>query len=101
MAVSEILSPNFVSEVPGQSGPQSPRTAIMRIADCGTGCFDKPLHGPYDSADMGRKAKDQPINSLTALSPYKAFEWTALTPRERLRRSWKMRSRIKNLREIH
>lgn len=31
-----------------------------------------------------------------ALSPFKAGEWRRLTPRERLRRSWRLRSRIKN-----
>jgi hypothetical protein len=43
-------------------------------------------------------------SSLTlneALSPYKAGVWRQLTPRERLRRSWQMRSRIPNLKAVH
>jgi hypothetical protein len=43
-------------------------------------------------------------SSLTmneALSPYKAGPWRQLTPRERLRRSWQMRSRIPDLKAVH
>src|SRR5204862_92269 len=43
-------------------------------------------------------------SSLTlndALSPYKAGVWRQLTPRERLRRSWQMRSRIPDLKAVH
>jgi hypothetical protein len=36
-----------------------------------------------------------------ALSPYKADVWRRLTPAERLRRSWAMRSRIPNLKAVH
>ena len=36
-----------------------------------------------------------------ALSPYKADVWRRLTPRERLRRSWEMRSRIPDLKALH
>jgi len=32
--------------------------------------------------------------------PYRE-EWRALTPRERLRRSWALRKRIKNLEAVH
>ena len=34
-------------------------------------------------------------------SPYKADVWRKLTPRERLRRSWAMRSRLPNPRAVH
>lgn len=34
-------------------------------------------------------------------SPYKADVWRHLTPRERLRRSWEMRSRIPDLKAVH
>jgi hypothetical protein len=34
-------------------------------------------------------------------SPYKAAVWRKLTPRERLRRSWAMRSRLADPRAIH
>jgi hypothetical protein len=36
-----------------------------------------------------------------ALSPYKAEVWRRLTPRERLRRSWQMRSRLPDLQAVH
>ena len=36
-----------------------------------------------------------------ALSPYKAVFWRELTPRERLRRSWAMRSRLRDPRAVH
>ena len=36
-----------------------------------------------------------------AVSPYKAEVWRHLTPRERLRRSWQMRSRIPDLKAVH
>jgi hypothetical protein len=36
-----------------------------------------------------------------AVSPYKAEVWRRLTPSERLRRSWQMRSRIPDLKAVH
>lgn len=36
-----------------------------------------------------------------AVSPYKAEVWRRLTPGERLRRSWQMRSRLPNLQAVH
>ena len=36
-----------------------------------------------------------------AQSPYKADVWRQLTPRERLRRSWLMRSRLPDLKAVH
>jgi hypothetical protein len=41
------------------------------------------------------------FSSAAALSPFKTLEWRRLTPRARLSRSWQMRSRLKNPREIH
>jgi len=35
------------------------------------------------------------------VSPYKAEVWRRLSPRERLRRSWQMRSRIRDLKAVH
>jgi len=35
------------------------------------------------------------------VSPYKADVWRHLTPRERLRRSWQMRSRLPDLKAVH
>jgi hypothetical protein len=35
------------------------------------------------------------------ISPYKASVWQQLTPRERLRRSWALRSRLPDLRAVH
>ena len=34
-------------------------------------------------------------------TPYKASVWRSLTPAERLRRSWELRSRLPNLRAVH
>ena len=34
-------------------------------------------------------------------SPYKAGVWGRLTPGERLRRSWQMRSRLPDLKAVH
>ncbi len=61
-------------------------------------------------ADKMNKAKDK--RTITALpgkaddgsfSELETFEeeWLQLTPRERLRRSWKMRSRIRNPALVH
>jgi hypothetical protein len=36
-----------------------------------------------------------------AVSPYKTDVWRRLTPRERLRRSWQMRSRLPDLQAVH
>jgi hypothetical protein len=36
-----------------------------------------------------------------AISPYKADVWRRLTPRERLRRSWQMRSRLPDPQAVH
>jgi hypothetical protein len=36
-----------------------------------------------------------------SVSPYKADVWRRLTPRERLRRSWQMRSRLPDLKAVH
>lgn len=44
-------------------------------------------------------AQPQQVND--AQSPYKAAVWRELTPRERLRRSWAMRSRLPDLRAVH
>jgi len=50
----------------------------------------------------GRSGKAAP--SLTFNEPhfpYKADVWRRLTPKERLRRSWQMRSRIPDLKAVH
>jgi hypothetical protein len=60
-----------------------------------------------DRAAMNRKARQNPkdvSSSLTlneAQAPYKADVWRKLTPGERLRRSWQMRSRIPDLQAVH
>ena len=59
------------------------------------------------SATMPRNDQQYPehvASSLTlneAQSPYKADVWRQLTPRERLRRSWQMRSRLPSLKAVH
>jgi hypothetical protein len=42
-----------------------------------------------------------PLSSDAALSPFKALHWLALTPAERLRRSWALRSRLPDPRAVH
>ena len=44
---------------------------------------------------------DDSLRLSEAQSPYKAAVWRKLTPGERLRRSWEMRSRLPNLRAVH
>ena len=43
----------------------------------------------------------QPTVLGEAQSPYKAIVWRNLSPRERLRRSWAMRSRLPDRRGVH
>jgi hypothetical protein len=49
---------------------------------------------------MTRSRSDE-ITPAVALSPFQAVEWRRLTPRERLRRSWRLRSRLRNPRALH
>jgi hypothetical protein len=42
-----------------------------------------------------------PMRLAEVVSPYKAEVWRNLTPRERLRRSWQMRSRLPDLKAVH
>jgi hypothetical protein len=41
------------------------------------------------------------LQMAEAVSPYKADVWRRLTPGERLRRSWQMRSRLPDLKAVH
>lgn len=43
----------------------------------------------------------KPARLRDAISPYKAEVWRRLSPRERLRRSWQMRSRIRDPKAVH
>jgi hypothetical protein len=51
------------------------------------------------------QTNEDDVTRLVALhdfiTPYKADVWRRLTPRERLRRSWQMRSRIPDLKAVH
>ena len=47
------------------------------------------------------KPVDAPMRMAEAASPYKAEVWRRLTPRERLRRSWQLRSRLPDLKAVH
>jgi hypothetical protein len=40
------------------------------------------------------EADDTPVTAADALEPFKANEWRKLSPAERLRRSWLLRSRL-------
>ncbi len=52
-------------------------------------------------ADYETNSAGQSVKISEALSPYKAARWRQLTPRERLRRSWAMRSRLVDPRAAH
>jgi hypothetical protein len=49
---------------------------------------------------MSEKKKPA-VDTATALSPYKEIAWQEMTPRERLRRSWKMRSQLVDPQAVH
>ena len=54
--------------------------------------------------ERNRQPKEPASWNLTlgeAVAPYQAEVWRRLTPRERLRRSWQMRSRIPDLKAVH
>jgi hypothetical protein len=55
------------------------------------------MKADHSKADSTAK----PLQANEAISPYKADEWVRLTPRERLRRSWALRSRLKDPRAVH
>ena len=50
---------------------------------------------------MRRVLESKGFSDVEALSPYKTLIWPRLTPRERLRRCWRMRARVANLRVLH
>jgi hypothetical protein len=52
-------------------------------------------------SDRQRLAETGALTLREAQSPYKAGEWLRLTPAERLRRSWALRSRLPDLRAVH
>ena len=47
------------------------------------------------------KEASEPLQLNEVPSPYKSDVWPQLTPRERLRRSWQMRSRLPDLKVAH
>jgi len=53
------------------------------------------------NSDRERPVESEALTLREAQSPYKAAEWLRLTPAERLRRSWALRSRLPNLRAAH
>ena len=57
--------------------------------------------GHHEAAQQKMDAAASNITSSEALSPFKTHVWRNLTPRERLRRSWAMRSRIPDLKAVH
>jgi hypothetical protein len=70
-------------------GVKNPRTDLTE----GTGMDPAPRPGGEEAAT--------PQSLRDALSPYKAGVWRRLTPRERLRRSWQMRTRLPNPQAVH
>ena len=53
------------------------------------------------AVDQNLHADTAPLRLAEAVSPYKADVWRRLTPHERLRRSWQMRSRLPDLKAVH
>jgi hypothetical protein len=49
----------------------------------------------------GDELENEPVDAESALSPYKAIEWQSLSPKERLARAWKARSRLANPEDAH
>lgn len=47
---------------------------------------------------IGRKEKEKPV---FVPQTYQREIWVRFTPAQRLRRSWDLRRRIKNLKEVH
>lgn len=54
-----------------------------------------------DAVHQNLAAGTASLRLAEAVSPYKAEVWRRLTPRERLRRSWQMRSRLPDLKAVH
>jgi len=55
-------------------------------------------------SDPGRGAAGtglQPLDLEAALSPYKAIEWLALSPAQRLARAWALRARLADPQAVH
>jgi hypothetical protein len=57
--------------------------------------------GNHKAVQNESDANASNITLAEAVSPYKSDVWHRLTPRERLRRSWEMRSRIPDLKALH
>jgi hypothetical protein len=56
---------------------------------------------PANVAASGASPATVPIQSDSALSPFKSEEWCRLAPGERLKRAWALRSRLTNPRDVH
>ena len=46
-------------------------------------------------------AREESWSTAALLSPFKAEAWRQLTPRERLRRSWRLRARLRDPEAVH
>jgi hypothetical protein len=57
--------------------------------------------GHVKHTGQNHRAAASSMSPAEAISPYKADVWRSLTPRERLRRSWELRSRIPDLKAVH
>ena len=58
----------------------------------------RPKQTPASAPCEGR---EEELDPAIALSPYKAAVWRELSPRERLRYSWRLRSRLVDPRAVH
>jgi hypothetical protein len=57
--------------------------------------------GDVEAISKNAEAHAANLTLAEAVSPYKADVWRRLTPRERLRRSWQLRSQISDLKAVH
>jgi hypothetical protein len=53
------------------------------------------------AAQQNIEPVNTPLQMAEAVSPYKTEVWRRLTPGERLRRSWQLRSRLPDLKAVH
>jgi hypothetical protein len=57
-------------------------------------------HSMLGSCSMARERSKQPLPRATVPDPYREH-WISLTPAQRLRRSWRLRFRLRNLKTSH
>lgn len=67
----------------------------MRVERCGAACYAAGVVTDVDgSGEPAERSEVEHIDVRAALSPFKADEWLALPPAERLARAWALRARL-------